>query len=78
MESKIKWKKGIPKEIDNYIITTNDGVVRCFRFHPKKVTDVEFFQCFVLAWCKLSDIAPYKGGGEKLAEVSYTPPQDNL
>ena len=60
MESVIKWQTGVPKETDNDVITTNDGVVRFFRFGCKEIVDIEFFEMFVSAWCKLSDIEPYK------------------
>lgn len=60
MESTIKWKTGVPEETDNYIITANDGTVMYFRFCCKEIVDIEFFERFVLGWCKLSDIEPYK------------------
>lgn len=55
----VRWQTGEPKESGNYIITTKDGV-GFFRFCHKEIVDVEFFERFVIAWCKLSDIEPYK------------------
>lgn len=60
MKSVIKWQTGEPKEFGGYIITTNDGYVRHIYFHPKEAVDVVFFEMYVAAWCKLSDIKPYK------------------
>lgn len=57
--SKIKWQRGIPIEKGQYIITTKDGA-GCIYFDPNDVCDVGFFKQFVIAWCKLSDIEPYK------------------
>lgn len=60
MESVIKWHTGMPTEIGKYIITTDDGEVRTINFHPKEIVDLEYFERLVIAWCKLSDIEPYK------------------
>ena len=60
MESVIKWQTGEPKEMGKYIITTDNGEVRTIYFHPKEAVDLEFFEIAVIAWCKLSDIEPYK------------------
>lgn len=61
-EVTIKWNTGMPKETGNYVITTIDGDVRSFRFCNKEIVDLEFFERFVSAWFKLSDIRPYKNG----------------
>lgn len=60
MESVIKWQTGIPEEGGSYIVTTDEGEVRTIYFHPKESVDLEFFEIAVIAWCKLSDIEPYK------------------
>lgn len=60
MESVLKWQTGEPKEMGTYIITTDDGEVRTIYFHPKEAVDLELFEIAVIAWCKLSDIQPYK------------------
>ena len=59
-ESTIRWKTGIPKEKGGYLITDKDGCLRALYYHPKEIVDVEFFERVVIAWCKLSDIEPYK------------------
>lgn len=76
MESTIKWQTGEPEENGSYLVSIKgefSEYTTCaiYNFvtgwcHWKKEE--------ITAWCKLSDIEPYK----KLAEVSYTPPQDNL
>ena len=60
MESVIKWQTGEPKEEGRYIITKCNGIVKCLQFCPKEDVDVAYFKGLVLAWCKLSDIKPYK------------------
>lgn len=60
MESTIKWKTGMPTEMGRYIITKIDGKILTFNFHPKEELDLEYFDRVVAAWCKLSDIEPYK------------------
>ena len=60
MESVIKWQTGEPKESGSYLITTDEGTVALASFYPDNSSDVEFFEICVSAWCKLSDIEPYK------------------
>ena len=55
-ESVIKWQTGI----GSYIITTDEGTIALASFYPDNSSDVEFFRICVTAWCKLSDIEPYK------------------
>lgn len=60
--SQIHWKTGEPKETGNYIVALKDGSI-----------DVSMWlnvgKCWVvlndsvLAWCKLTDIGPYKEVG---------------
>lgn len=62
MESTIKWQIGDPKEGGSYLITTLNGKV-CYdywRVFPNS-SYWEYRSKFdVAAWCKLSDIKPYK------------------
>ena len=62
MESVIKWQTGEPKEGGSYLITTLNGKV-CYdywRVFPNS-SYWEYRSKFdVKAWCKLSDIEPYK------------------
>ena len=60
MESVIKWQTGIPEECGSYIVTTDEGTVVIASFYNEYSPDVEFFRICVTAWCKLSDIEPYK------------------
>lgn len=66
MESVIKWQTGEPKDAGEYLATFEyeDGhkevcvtswskIMRGFRHHSDNVR-------YTLAWCKLSDIEPYK------------------
>ena len=66
MESVIKWQTGEPKESGAYLITTYRGnvFVDYWRVFPDK-SDWDYRDKFdVIAWCKLSDIEPYKEGKE--------------
>lgn len=58
--SAIKWQTGEPKEQDLYIATTNEGEVVIVGCCPELEQDVAFFKNNIIAWCKLSDIEPYK------------------
>lgn len=60
MESVIKWHTGEPKESGSYLITTDEGAIALASFYPDNSSDVDFFRICVTAWCKLSDIEPYK------------------
>lgn len=61
MESVIKWQTGEPKEAGEYLVTTLDGLIDYDFFC--KLSDGDLFWVSlnnVSAWCKLSDIEPYK------------------
>lgn len=61
MESTIKWQTGEPKEVGRYLLTLNDGsVVADFWLRFSRGLDWRYFHGSVIAWCKLSDIEPYK------------------
>lgn len=79
MESIIKWRKGEPEENGSYLVSIKGEFSE---YTTCAIYNVVTGWCHwkkekITAWCKLSNIKPYKGS-EKLAEVSYTPPQDNL
>lgn len=60
--SKIKWQTGEPKEGGYYLITTDSGRITTdlWRIFPNR-SNWEYRNKFdVKAWCKLSDIKPYK------------------
>lgn len=58
--SQIKWQMEEPKEEGLYIVTTDKCEIRLASFHIGFSPDIEFFKIRVTAWCKLSDIEPYK------------------
>lgn len=65
MESTIKWQTGKPKEFSLYIVTLNDGSVATDEWYKfSDVDDWHYFWNKVKAWCKLSDIKPYKAKEE--------------
>lgn len=61
MESVIKWQTGEPYESGNYLVTMKDGTISTLEWY-------DWGKCWVwsiednpiIAWCKLSDIEPYK------------------
>ena len=68
MESIIKWQTGEPKESGVYLVTLPNGNVAFDRWltglpqlglRDKSTSWMSNFT-YVLAWCKLSDIEPYK------------------
>lgn len=66
MESVIKWQTGEPKESGLYLVTTYYGKVKVDEFCHYSVSGKEY-GTFIkyadpVAWCKLSDIEPYKEG----------------
>lgn len=56
----IKWQKGKPKEEGVYLVTTISGEVKTSTYMKAKAIDFGVFSQDVVAWCKLSDIVPYK------------------
>ena len=62
MKSTIEWQTGEPKEGGYYLITTDSGRITTdlWRIFPNR-SNWEYRNKFeVVAWCKLSDIEPYK------------------
>lgn len=64
MESTIKWQTGKPKEEGLYIVTTLGGNV-CIDEYYNKCGWVRIKEVCIVAWCKLSDIEPYKDKEEQ-------------
>ena len=60
--SKIKWQTGEPKESDIYFVTTSSNIVRTSYWNNGcwLINDLPFSTLKIKAWCKLSDIEPYK------------------
>ena len=60
MESIIKWQTGEPKEDGVFIVTTLKGEIAISSYFKNYRIDEDYFKTCVAAWCKLSDIKPYK------------------
>lgn len=66
MESVIKWQTGEPKVTGLYIVTLDDDIVTYdwwdfnTPYNPTEMSDWVCCKGVVVAWCKLSDIEPYK------------------
>ena len=61
MESVIKWQTGEPKEDGKYLITVKGKKVYVTTdFWDNREEWSDFVTDSVIAWCKLSDIEPYK------------------
>ena len=59
MESKIKWNKGEPKENGVYLLTLKNQAV-CIDYLGNNHVWKRFEDDDIAAWCKLSDVEPYK------------------
>lgn len=60
MESVIKWQTGEPREEGVYLVTTIFGEVKTSTYIKAKAIDFGIFSQDIAAWCKLSNIKPYK------------------
>lgn len=58
--SEVRWQTGEPKETGTYIVTTIEGFVGFSYYESNHFIDKEYFRRCITAWCKLSDIKPYK------------------
>lgn len=59
MESLIKWQTGYPNETNSYIVTLKDGAIEVDMWLNIDKRWLEFND-LVIAWCKLSEIKPYR------------------
>lgn len=64
MESVIKWQTGEPYESGNYLVTMKDGTVSIREWY-NSYTGCKYWVWSrednpIVAWCKFSDIEPYK------------------
>ncbi len=63
MESKIKWQTGAPKEYGSYMVTWKNknttGVSIAF-FDSDLWDSFDYGDCYIVAWCPLYEIEPYK------------------
>ena len=64
MESVIKWHTGDIKEVGEYIVTLLDGTVSLDYYarpcYDGKLKPMNYTKDSIIAWCKVSDIKPYK------------------
>lgn len=60
MKSEINWQTGLPKEKGIYLVTTDEETVCSTSFHPEEEVDIDYFAFCITAWCKLTDIKPYR------------------
>ena len=62
MESVIKWQTGEPKKGGVYLATTKSGLIRTAYWNMNcwMINNLPFNSNIIIAWCKLSDIEPYK------------------
>ena len=60
MESVIKWQTGEPKENGFYLVSTSKGFVCQGYYNVLMNCWGESLNDIAVAWCKLSDIEPYK------------------
>lgn len=60
--SGIHWQAGEPKESGIYLVTTSSNIVRTSYWNNGcwLINDLPFSTLKIKAWCKLSDIKPYK------------------
>lgn len=60
--SGIHWQTGEPKESGIYLVTTSSNIVRTSYWNNGcwLINDLPFSTLKIKAWCKLSDIKPYK------------------
>lgn len=55
----VHWHTGEPKKKGEYLVNYTDGSIGIADYHYWKW---QFYNNRVVAWCKLSDIEPYKEG----------------
>ncbi len=62
METIIKWQTGTPKEMCTCLVTIVGGTIEVADWNG---SEWDTWDCWledsIIAWCKLSDIKPYKG-----------------
>ena len=56
----IHWQTGEPKESGTYLVTNIEGSVGFSYYEADHYIDKKYFRTCITAWCKLSDIEPYK------------------
>ena len=62
--SHIKWQTGEIKEVGEYIVILLDGTVSLDYYarpcYDSKLKTMNYTKDSIIAWCKVSDIKPYK------------------
>lgn len=59
-QSTIKWQTGEPKEEGAYLVTIKVREDVVVTYNKYSYSEEWYYSNKVLAWCKLSDIKPYK------------------
>lgn len=64
-KSEIKWQTGMPEQTGLYLVTLSTGEVIAMVYNNRFASSPYWFgeeneEGTVIAWCKLSDIEPYK------------------
>lgn len=63
MESVIKWQTDYPEEHGTYLVTWRCNEIRAVSvayFDGELWDNFDYGDCYVIAWCPLSEIEPYK------------------
>lgn len=60
----IHWQTGEPQESGTYLVCTANEYVDVFYFELTSKTHKDIFNRVVIAWCKLTDINPYRPATE--------------
>lgn len=60
MKSIIEWKTGEPKKVGRYLVQTKDDGVQISFWSSFIQSWSLYSKSEIIAWCKLSDIEPYK------------------
>ena len=64
MESVIKWQTGEPKTVGRYLVQTKDDEMQISIWSNFTKSWRLYGKFEIIAWCKLSDIEPYKEESE--------------
>lgn len=64
MESVIKWRTGEPKDVGWYLVTTKYGKITKDFWLGRSYGGMngwdEHYESYIIAWCPMMEIVPYK------------------